>query len=322
MFATPCRCSRLFPLVTAMVISLASAADARHWRYNGYYGFYSPDRSIRTRQDRAEVAAPRNSPPAVQISGFGLAVGHMIRACEEQSVELRKTPFDVISRTVRPSERQQNALDTIRSAISDAADMLAATCPKDIAAMPSEQLDALRHATDALLESRTTMHPALANFYASLDEEQKARIVVNLSSNVQTKPNRDSHLVADFDNQQNADQGTVCRQWASILRSWPIRQIEAGTQLSDEQHAALYEVTAAFYRAASGLVSSCPAENPLTPLGRLEAEQKQLEALRRGIDIIQPVIATFEKLLTDAQKTRLDAIVNETTGPTPVRVSR
>jgi hypothetical protein len=246
----------------------------------------------------------------------------MIRACEEQSIELRKTPFDVISRTVRPSERQRNALDTIRSAVSDAADMLAATCPKDIPAMPSERLDALRHATDALLESRTTMHPALANFYASLEEEQKARIVVKFSSNVQTKPHRDPGLAADFDNRQNGDQDPVCRQWASILRSWPIRQIEAGTQLSDEQHAALYEVTAAFYHAASGLVSSCPAENPLTPLGRLEAEQKQLEALRRGIDIIQPVITTFEKLLTDAQKTRLDAVVNESSGPTPVRVSR
>jgi hypothetical protein len=84
----------------------------------------------------------------------------------------------------------------------------------------------------------------------------------------------------------------------------------------------LYEVTAAFYHAASGLVSSCPAENPLTPLGRLEAEQKQLEALRQGIDIIQPVITGFEKLLTDAQKTRLDAVVNETTGATAVRVGR
>jgi hypothetical protein len=178
----------------------------------------------------------------------------MIRACEEQSIELRKTPFDVISRTVRPSERQQNALDTIRSAVSAAADMLATTCPKDIPAMPSERLDALRHAIDALLESRTTMHPALDDFYASLDEEQKARIVVNLSSKAQTKPNRDARLAADSDNQQNADRETGCRQWASILRSWPIRQIEAGSQLSDEQHAALYEVTAAFYHAASGLV--------------------------------------------------------------------
>jgi hypothetical protein len=89
----------------------------------------------------------------------------MIRACEEQSIELRKTPFDGISRTVRPSESQQNALDTIRSAASVATDMLAATCPKDIPAMPSERLDALRHAIDALLESRTTMHPALASFY-------------------------------------------------------------------------------------------------------------------------------------------------------------
>jgi hypothetical protein len=246
----------------------------------------------------------------------------MIRACEEQSVELRKTPFDGISRTVRPSENQQNALETIRSTISAATDKLAATCPKDIPAMPSERLDALTHAIDALLESRTTMHPALDNFYASLDEEQKARIIVNLSSKAQTKPNRDARLAADPDNPQNADQDSVCRQWAIVLRSWPIKQIEAGIQLSDEQHAALYEVTAAFYRAASGVISSCPAENPLTPLGRLEAEQKQLEALRRGIDIIQPVISAFEKLLTDSQKTRLDAIVNQLTGPTPVRVSR
>jgi hypothetical protein len=208
----------------------------------------------------------------------------------------------------------------IRSAASAAADMLAATCPKDVPAALSERLDALRHAIDALLESRTTMHPALANLYASLDEEQKARIIVNLSSNVQTKPDRDSRLAREFNNQKNADQGTVCRQWASILRSWRIKQIEAGTQLSDEQHAALYEVTAAFYRAASE--SSCPAENPLTPLGRLEAQQKQLEALRRGVEIIQPGITTFEKLLTDAQKTRLDAVVNEPTRQTPVRVSR
>jgi hypothetical protein len=110
----------------------------------------------------------------------------MIRACEDQSIELRETPFDGISRTVRPSESQQNALETIRSAVSAATDKLAATCPKDIPTMPSEQLDTLTHAIDAFLESRTTMRPALAGFYASLDEQQKARIVVNLTSNDQT----------------------------------------------------------------------------------------------------------------------------------------
>ena len=313
MFATPCRCSRLFPLVAMMVISLASVAEARHWRYNGYYGFYWPDRS--TGHERAEAAAPRNSPPLPQTTVFGQALARMIRACEEQSMELRKTPFDVISRTVRPSEGQQNALDKIRNAAFDAADMLAATCPKDTATMPGERLDTLRHAIDALAASRATLHPALADFYASLDEEQKARIVVNFSSgNDQAKPNRDPRVAADFNNQQNADQEPVCRQWASILRSWPIKQIETGTSLSDEQHAALYEVTAAFYHAAAGLVSSCPVEMPLTPLGRLDAEEQQLEALRRGIDTIRPVITTFEKSLTDAQKTRLDAVVNELDG--------
>ena len=47
MFAIACRCSRLFPLVTMIAISLVSAGEARHWRHNGYYGFYWPDRSTR-----------------------------------------------------------------------------------------------------------------------------------------------------------------------------------------------------------------------------------------------------------------------------------
>jgi hypothetical protein len=91
---------------------------------------------------------------------------------------------------------------------------------------------------------------------------------------------------------------------AAILRRWPMRQIEDGIQLLDEQHAALHEVAAAFYNAVSGLVSSCPIENPFTPVGRLEAEQRQLEALKRGIEIIQPIITSFEKLLTGAQRVR------------------
>ena len=86
------------------------------------------------------------------------------------------------------------------------------------------------------------------------------------------------------------------------LRSWPVRQIEDGTSLSDEQHATLYELTAAIYRASGRLGTSCNADDRFTPPGRIEARQDQLEALQKGIDAIRPVFSQFESQLTDVQK--------------------
>ena len=94
------------------------------------------------------------------------------------------------------------------------------------------------------------------------------------------------------------------------LRSWPVRQIEEGASLSDEQHATLYELTAAIYRAAGQLVAFCNADDRLTPPGRLEARQNQLEALQNGIEAIRPAFARFESGLTDVQKAKLGGLMN------------
>ena len=42
-----------------------------------------------------------------------------------------------------------------------------------------------------------------------------------------------------------------------------------------------------------------------TALGRLDAKQRQLQALRQGIDAIQPVLSKFEKSLNDSRRTQL-----------------
>ena len=105
-------------------------------------------------------------------------------------------------------------------------------------------------------------------------------------------------------------QDPVCRQWVAILRSWPVRQVESGISLSDEQLRYLHDLTAAIYRATSGLVGACPAEDRFTALGRLDAKQRQLQALRHGIDAIQPVLSKFEDSLNDSQRTRLAIAVD------------
>ena len=72
----------------------------------------------------------------------------------------------------------------------------------------------------------------------------------------------------------------------------------------------MYDLTAAIYRATSGLVGACPADDHFTALGRLDAKQRQLRALRHGIDVIQQVLSKFEDSLNDSQRTRLAVAVN------------
>jgi hypothetical protein len=80
--------------------------------------------------------------------------------------------------------------------------------------------------------------------------------------------------------------------------------------LSDAQHAGLYDVTATMYRVAAELMTSCPNQSYLTTIGRLDTQQKQLEALRHGVNKTQPVLAAFENLLNSDQKTRLRALLD------------
>jgi hypothetical protein len=71
----------------------------------------------------------------------------------------------------------------------------------------------------------------------------------------------------------------------------------------------LYDLTAAIHRATAGLVGACFAEDSFIALGRLDAKQRQLEALRKGIDAIQPVLSNFEDSLNDSQRTRIRVIL-------------
>ena len=122
----------------------------------------------------------------------------------------------------------------------------------------------------------------------------------------------------DVASKQNGSKDSVCQQWAVNLRSWPVRQIEEGTSLSDEQHAALFELTAAIYRVAGRLGTACIADDSLTPPGRLEARQDALEALKKGIDAIRPAFSQFESELTDVQRAKLGRAVNVSTDMTAV----
>jgi hypothetical protein len=308
MAANACHHMRFLFAVAVASVSASSAAEARHWRYHWHYHNVSNQMADEGRGQETTLPAMGNHRSRIEENSFGRGIEQMIRACAEQAVELKGMPFDLVVRIVHANDEQRSVLDRVRSTADADAETLSAACPKDTPAGLGQRLDQLGRALDAIAASLATLRPALATFYDTLDDEQKARLVaIDFSRKALPKSGRGERETANGRAPNGSDPAPdpVCNRWIAILRSWPVRQVESGISLSDEQRAILYDLTAAIYRATSGLVGACPADDHFTALGRLDARQRQLQALRNGIDAIQPVLSKFEDSLNDSQRTRL-----------------
>jgi hypothetical protein len=309
--------SRCLMCAIAMMLACTSATKARSWRYYGYHWHWyghtwsNPNRGNDERRGD-ESRAEDKSDLRNRVGDFGSAIERMIRACDQQVVELKKMPLDSVTQIVKPAEDQRQALEQIQSAALSGAETLATNCPKKLPEGLTERLAILSHTLEAMTASLGVLRPTFTTFYGLLNDEQKARLVaMAISNNASGKQ--------DVATKQNGSkQDSLCQQWVLNLRSWPVRQIEDGTSLSDEQHAALYELTAAIYRAVGRLGTACNADDRFTPPGRLEARQDALEALQKGIDAIRPAFSQFENELTDVQKAKLGRVVNVSTEITAV----
>lgn len=97
------------------------------------------------------------------------------KACGDAKPGLVNLPIETIEDTVRPTEQQQSSLDRLEQATKDAVAKLAAACPDDIAQTPTGRLEATETRLKAMLEAARTVQPALEDFYAALNDEQKSR---------------------------------------------------------------------------------------------------------------------------------------------------
>jgi hypothetical protein len=72
-------------------------------------------------------------------------------------------------------DAQRAKLQALQSAASQAADTIKAACPADVPPTPPARLTAVGQRLGAMLQGVETMQPALADFYNSLADAQKAR---------------------------------------------------------------------------------------------------------------------------------------------------
>ena len=83
---------------------------------------------------------------------------------------------DQIDSAVKPDDKQRQALNALRDAAGKADDAILASCPKEAPLTPTGRLDAVKGRLQAMLDGVNAVRPPLQDFYASLSDEQKAKL--------------------------------------------------------------------------------------------------------------------------------------------------
>jgi hypothetical protein len=126
------------------------------------------------------------------------------------------------------------------------------------------------------------------------------------SSSSASQPSAPAGSVA-ADDSNNPEMAT-CAGFAPGVSGLPVDKIQASVGPTGSQLADLKELEAASNKAESILKASCPNSPPLTPVGRLEALQKRLDAMVQGLDLVRAPLAKFDSSLSSDQRAKLDAL--------------
>jgi hypothetical protein len=314
-------CRTGFPYVLFMLVLsiclVSSSAEARKWRWRHFYGFYGYGYSVRhgddgRRERFAEIVETRR--PRAAGGGFGTVIDRLIRGCMQQASGLQNLPFDEITRILAPDDTQRGALEALRASANAAAERVSAQCPRGEPAPPFARPEAVEQAIDTATTTFAAVDPPLRAFYAALDDEQKARLLRDLTlSKSQARegdrtPDRLEHRSRrrggpDATHDGEADAwDDICEHFIAALRGWPIREIERSVGLSQPQRVAFYELVSSSLKVAETLASACPADTALTPPARMALLRARLLAVRQAIAAIRPALTQFYEALDQGQK--------------------
>ena len=107
--------------------------------------------------------------------GANRAQASLAEMCSQSARHFTELPSEQIQQTIQPNDKQRSELEALKASSSKAAEILNGTCPSQTPSTPTARLDAMAKRLDAMSTAVKTMRPALQAFYASLDDEQKAR---------------------------------------------------------------------------------------------------------------------------------------------------
>jgi hypothetical protein len=263
----------------------------------GSYGPYSAYARLGPREYSEPGGAITGSPPRERS---GLNQQALRELCGDPEKGITAWPIASIDQAVQPTPEQRALLDELKSAAAKAADTFKESCGDSYAMTPPGRLRAMTNRISATLEAVRIVRPALEKFYNSLSDEQQARFNAlgpNIGDRSQQQPQQEANAQSD-----------TCGDPKSSLTQLPIERIETVIRPAGAQKEALDRLREATEKAVQGLQAACPDDVPLTPIGRLEAMEKRLEAMLQAAKLVQPALDEFYATLSSEQKARFNAL--------------
>jgi len=176
-FKASCPSHEAFPLtppgrLTAMTARLSATLQAVETVRPALEDFYN---SLSDEQKERFNALG----PSTQVAKAGAettgSTTNSAESCKQPKPGLDNLPIDTIEDVVKPNDAQEGKLDTLQTATSKAVAIMAAACPDETPLTPTGRLDVMQKRLQAMIEAANEVKPALADFYSSLSNEQKAR---------------------------------------------------------------------------------------------------------------------------------------------------
>jgi hypothetical protein len=163
-------------------------------------------------------------------------------------------------------------------------------CPAANApATPTGRLDAMTDRLWAMRQATIILRPRFENFFNALTEEQRAR-------------------VAGGDRSEAMRAAAACADPAAAMVPWPNEAIERRVRPASEQRESLQALQMTVQGMGQFLMASCPAEPPATPLKRLDAAEKRLNAVLYAARMTGPALHGFYDSLKPEQKAAFDTL--------------
>jgi hypothetical protein len=238
-------------------------------------------------------------PPGYSEPGGAIVGQQALRQlCEDPGKGITAWPIDLMEQAVQPTPEQRVFLDELKSAAAKAADAFKQSCGDSYAMTPPGRLRAMTNRISATLEAVRIVRPALEKLYNSLNDEQQAHFTAlgpTIGEPSQAQP-------------QANDQSESCGDPKNSLTHVPIERIETVIRPSGAQKEALDRLRDATNEAIQKLQAACPEDVPLTPIGRLEAMEKRLDAMLQAAKLVQPALDEFYATLSSEQKARFNVL--------------
>lgn len=259
-----------------------SGTDDPFWSY-GYAevidGALAP---MSRRPERASASAGAPATTAVASAGAG-APG----TCPtQQGSAVADGMVERIEQTIAPTDVQKGALDALRAAARHGFEYFDASCPSDQPQSPGSRLDAMEDRIWAARQALLILRAPTDTLYASLSDEQKARL-----NGPAVRPDQ---------------REATCAQATPEL---PFAQLGAGRGVrpTEEQRAGADALKTTSAMLAKAVAASCPSGMPATPVARLDAADKRLNALLYAVATLRAPLDAYYTALNAAQKSRPSA---------------